>query len=68
MRTHAHARTYTSRRLGEQTDTVKIFRSFAPDEPYVLVNGTPASILSAVLAYGFPYVVRCLCYKSRGLH
>lgn len=46
-------------RLGEQVDTVKVFRSFAPDEPHVLSNPTPASILGAVLAYGFPYVVPC---------
>lgn len=43
-------------KLGEQVDTVKVYRSFAPDEPHVLRNPTPASILGAVLAYGFPYV------------
>lgn len=36
-----------------------MYRSFAPDEPHVLRNPTPASILGAVLAYGFPYVVPC---------
>jgi len=43
-------------KLGEQVDTVKVYRSFAPDEPHVLRNPTPTSILGAVLAYGFPYV------------
>jgi len=45
-------------RLGEKMNTVKVYRSFASDDPHVVLHPTNQdSIFSAVLAYGYPLVV-----------
>jgi len=45
------------KRLGEKMNTVKVYRSFASDDPHVVLHPTNQdSIFSAVLAYGYPLV------------